>query len=738
MGTRPLAYQVAVTALRLSLGLSLGCVGAELAFKQRDQGAFPHVNLFEPDAELGVRLRPHGEMRLSFGGNPVTTVKTNSEGFRGADWPAPGPDEVLVVGDSQVFGLGVEEQQTTAARLGEKLGGARVINAGVPTYGPHEYEKVIERLVAARKPRRVVYVVNLSNDLFEAARPNRERHAVWDGWAVRKETAPTQLASFPGRDVLFRTSHAVYALRRFWYRQNEPREALSTPSAGTFADIADAAARAAEEHLRARQDTKRLDQLAAMRLDIARAARQAAASRFLDVVDKQGLAVNLHQNDESRGAIQSWDPLRASFASPGDIVGSENYAEWSSPIAATSQMILDGVAIRKTIEGALRVRAAADPKAAEKIEPVLKGVAESEKLAEAVASEAPVIIKAWSPLAPSLRRAKALCDAAGARLFVAVLPLDVQVSAEEWKKYGATPVDLSPAQLLIDDVVAAADDIGADVIDLTGPLRQAEPGAFVDRDPHLSAKGHEAAAAALAEALARPPAPRLPSPPAAMPIGRHPPTKLAQVKQLQEVTVPGSSAAGCETYIVDEWLTLRCHDKGIDKAMPLGVHVVKSPLSEHVIYRDGPAGSPVVVQLPMLKGQETIADFRWPGRGRRLDAKWDGSRVTVSFHPLPADAPPIADLAPPREAVCACEKEETKREECGQLPLVDSDPCFATYKGDCASVVACLQGNRTTPPSCPKGTGPVGVFQRCLPLCSKDVPCASGSCRGYEGAEVCL
>lgn len=96
---------------------------------------------------------------------------------------------------------------------------------------------MLAELIEQRKPKRVVYVVNFANDLFEADRPNSERHAVWDGWAVRRETAPTRVASFPGRDFLFRKSHAVFALRRWWYRRSAPTEAFSAPSEGTFRDI---------------------------------------------------------------------------------------------------------------------------------------------------------------------------------------------------------------------------------------------------------------------------------------------------------------------------------------------------------------------------------------------------------------------------------------------------------------------------------------------------------------------
>src|SRR5262249_16591303 len=62
---------------------------------------------------------------------------------------------------------------------------------------------------------------------------------VWDGWAVRSETAPESVLSFPGRAILFRESHAVYALRAFLH-QGEARHGFA--SEGTWRDLVGAAA----------------------------------------------------------------------------------------------------------------------------------------------------------------------------------------------------------------------------------------------------------------------------------------------------------------------------------------------------------------------------------------------------------------------------------------------------------------------------------------------------------------
>ncbi|MFT3773146.1 MAG: hypothetical protein QM820_47805 [Minicystis sp.] len=458
--------RVAGRVIRVVAGLAVGLGLSEVAFSVRDHGAFPHLNLYAPDPALGVRLIPGESMKLAFGGNPVTGVRINGAGFRGPELPAPGGDEVVVVGDSQVFGLGVEENETFSARLEGLLPGTRVINAGVPTYGPPEYDRVLAEILEKRKPKRVVYVVNFANDLFEAERPNTERHAVWDGWAVRRETAPAHVAGFPGRDLLFRKSHAVFALRRWWYRRNAPAEAFSLPSEGTFKDIGFAAARAAEEHLHARDDTRRLVKLQSAKVSVANTELRGAADRFITLVGLERIGMET----DTPGSIFGgrWDPVKASFAQPGDIVGSDDYGEYTGPLFATANLIVKGAEFRRKIEQRLRDRAKKSAADAARIDPVLDAVDEAQKRADAVRAETVPRIRAWSPLAPGLRRVKALCDAAGARLFVVALPLDVQVSKDEWEKHGTKQVDLEPARILVDDLVDSAEDAGATSIESDG------------------------------------------------------------------------------------------------------------------------------------------------------------------------------------------------------------------------------------------------------------------------------
>ena len=122
--------------LRIGYALIGICVAlgiAEVVFFWRDAGAFPHVNFYQLDSELAVKLQPNSSMRFKLGDNPVTEIQVGEDGFRG-EKRTPRYD-ILIVGDSQVFGLGVNDDETLAAGLAEETG-QQVFNGGVPTYGP--------------------------------------------------------------------------------------------------------------------------------------------------------------------------------------------------------------------------------------------------------------------------------------------------------------------------------------------------------------------------------------------------------------------------------------------------------------------------------------------------------------------------------------------------------------------------------------------------------------------------
>ena len=92
-------------------------------------------------------------------------------------------------------------------------------------------------------------------------------------------------------------------------------------------------------------------------------------------------------------------------------------------------------------------------------------------------------------------------DVCGCTVIATALPLDVQVYAGEWAKYGARPRDLRSTEALAADFLADAETHGIATVDLMPVLRAASPGAFLTDDYHLSPEGHRAIAQALQEQL---------------------------------------------------------------------------------------------------------------------------------------------------------------------------------------------------------------------------------------------
>jgi hypothetical protein len=694
------------------VGLGVGLGIAELVFRHRDGGAFPHLNIYRPDPALGVRLEPGATEQVAFGGNPITSVRVNAAGYRGADWPAPAAgasDEVLVVGDSQVFGLGVEETETFSARLAE-LSHRPVINAGVPTYGPGEYRAVIAELIDRRHPATVVLGLNMVNDLFEASHPNRTRHAVWDGWAVRKESAPGEVSSFPGRDLLYRRSHLFFALRKWWHA-SDPTEERGFASEGTWQDLI-ATGNSLTTERKARDDQARKSQTE----------RRAIEQQILGVDNRieQALYEVLGQE-----VYPQYRLIAASNANPGDIVD-DSRGEDARSIVVTSDMIREGVAFRAKLRDELADWAKRHRgKDAKDVATALDS--RSQALARLAALDANTLNSVLEPpLAAYIRDVATLCAQHGARLVVLILPIDIQVSADEWKKYGKPAVDMAPTRVFHDELVAAAAAIGVSALDASTALAAAEPGAFLDKDIHMTPKGHAAVAAALAKVIAAPP-------PAVEVARTEVPIPLAW-REAPEVIATGSTSAGCETKRVHEWLRVLC-GRVVQSTVPASAEsderfVVDDPI--RVAIESDATGEAMALALPhqtslvapVLRGRDLAVQFTWSDHTRRLRVRWPSGQpaptiafeapVKIAGHKLAVDPYRRIDEvqtfeSPVERAICKCwnttfklehEKPEDKAEvfACSGAYGSPDAACTTRYAGDCVRMLECIRHDPASPP----------------------------------------
>jgi hypothetical protein len=656
--------------LKVMLGLTLGVALAEGLFWFRDDGAFPHLNLYEADATLGVRLQPNASMKLRIAsGNPVTTVATNSQGYRAPEWGPPAPGEVLVVGDSQVFGLGVEARETFTARLAELLE-VPTLNGGVPTYGPREYTAVVKDVLRTRKVATVVYVLNLSNDLFEVDRPNLGRHTVWDGWAVRTETAPAEVNDFPFRRDLMSRSHLVFGARQWLHSTAPATEGFATE--GTWKDVVDASSGVAPlgpEDTGARQLLE---------------ARSGLAKQLDDVAARLGR----HFQDRVRedpDFSEGVRPLAPRSGDPRDILR-VRYAEAARRVDQTAYHLLMA-AVGEEKNEALLLKVAARNKDPELQKLIDERRALRAKLDELKPKGEPAHVV---PIEQVLLETKAACDAVGARLLVVALPLDVMVSAEEWKKYGVPALDMSPTRVLLDDLVTRAERMGAIGLDPSAALAAVEPGAFLEGDLHLTPKGHAALAQAIVDALAKPT--RLKNS-LELPAGRSWLPTEDEWRREKECTVKGSTKAACETKLVREWLRVRClpTDEGEYDELEF-IELISGGHGDARAYR---AVAPVLV-IPVVEGDSAKVLFEWRNTQRELTLEFPRGEVRQMAFSEPV---PRVKRGAGRQL--------------SYLPNPEVDPLH--------------------PVSCEPGEVVAGALRRCAKAC----PCDEGHCEPWPSGNFC-
>jgi len=171
----------------LILGLALLELGARL-FTRADPVAentwarrvltHRHAGLLHmPDPILGWRNRPGVETDFESPEFRVH-VRINDLGLRGAPVPKSPPSgrrRVLLVGDSFVFGWGVEEEQTFAAELVRLLPELETVSMGVAGYGTDQELIWLRREGLALRPDLVVACFYI-NDLIDNVSPVRWSH----------------------------------------------------------------------------------------------------------------------------------------------------------------------------------------------------------------------------------------------------------------------------------------------------------------------------------------------------------------------------------------------------------------------------------------------------------------------------------------------------------------------------------------------------------------------------------
>lgn len=141
----------------------------------------PLWGLHQPDPLLGYRMRPYYRGRHR-GPDFNVRVRTNGLGLRGPELrPIKGLGKrILILGDSFVFGISMEEGNTIPGQLQACLDsagapGGEVINAGVIGYDNHQEIRFLESEGLKLQPDVVVWAIYPGNDLADNLRGEEER-----------------------------------------------------------------------------------------------------------------------------------------------------------------------------------------------------------------------------------------------------------------------------------------------------------------------------------------------------------------------------------------------------------------------------------------------------------------------------------------------------------------------------------------------------------------------------------
>ena len=168
--------------------------------------------LFLQDPVVGYRLKPGARARFRTA-DFDTDIIINSSGTRDREIGPKAPDEhrIVVLGDSLVLAVQVEQEETFTAVLEKRLNARRapgearyrVINAGVQGYGPVEELAFFEH-VASRFDADVVLVgVFVGNDAMEANDTGAKVLPVGEGAAPQATSSASDAVKRPSRYPLW-------------------------------------------------------------------------------------------------------------------------------------------------------------------------------------------------------------------------------------------------------------------------------------------------------------------------------------------------------------------------------------------------------------------------------------------------------------------------------------------------------------------------------------------------------
>ncbi len=138
-------------------------------------------HFYRPDPKLGWTNQPGYRGRMTNGVDYDSTIRIDSLGLRGGE-PTGQRPAVLGIGDSFMFGFGVDEDQSFFVRAAHAAG-AQPLNAGVPGYDLCQAVDLAAELLPRLQADAIVIAPCLANDELDVA-AGRDRMEVQHGYFV--------------------------------------------------------------------------------------------------------------------------------------------------------------------------------------------------------------------------------------------------------------------------------------------------------------------------------------------------------------------------------------------------------------------------------------------------------------------------------------------------------------------------------------------------------------------------
>ena len=129
-----------------------------------------YETIYEYDSTLGWKAKPHVVVNFSIPAG-TTVVRTNADGFRTHEF-SPTTESIVVLGDSQTWGYGVENNETFPAQLEQRVD-ATVFNLGMTGYGTVQQYLALQEHIDTLQPDTVILAIFI-NDFTENVFSNND------------------------------------------------------------------------------------------------------------------------------------------------------------------------------------------------------------------------------------------------------------------------------------------------------------------------------------------------------------------------------------------------------------------------------------------------------------------------------------------------------------------------------------------------------------------------------------